>query len=171
MIMIDDSAVRDPEIYENLEKFDAYRYLRKRERAGEENGHQFVTTSPDNLACGHGQHACPGRFFASTEMKVLFCLILLRYDLRYVPGADPPKYTRFKHHVAAPPDLKVQFRRRKEEIDLLHPKDGQRQQSPSVHIPKDKYLAFKSTASVTAIMFTYSRDIQSCPRILTTGRR
>lgn len=139
MIMIDDGAVRDAEIYEDPEKFDAHRYLRKRERAGEENRHQFVTTSPDNLAFGHGQHACPGRwrlprfrheltcagrFFASTEMKVLFCFILLRYDLRYVPGADPPKYTRFEHHVAAPPDLKVQFRRRKEEIDLLDPKDS-----------------------------------------------
>ena len=57
-------------------------------------------------------------------MKVLFCFILLRYDLRYVSGAEPPKYTRFEHHVAAPPDLKVQFRRRKEEIDLLNPKES-----------------------------------------------
>lgn len=57
-------------------------------------------------------------------MKVLFCCTLLRYDLRHVPGAGPPKYTRFEHHVAAPPDLKVQFRRRKEDIDLLNPKDS-----------------------------------------------
>lgn len=61
MIMIADDAVRDAEMYAEPGKFDAYRYLRKRERAGEENRRQFVTTSPDNLAFGHGQHACPGK--------------------------------------------------------------------------------------------------------------
>lgn len=50
--------------------------------AGKENKHQFVTTSPDSIAFGHGSHACPGRFFASNEIKVVLVELLRRWDFR-----------------------------------------------------------------------------------------
>jgi len=35
----------------------------------------FPTTSPDFLAFGHGRNACPGRFFASNELKLVVGLV------------------------------------------------------------------------------------------------
>ncbi|KAK7753718.1 hypothetical protein SLS62_004341 [Diatrype stigma] len=40
----------------------------------------FATTSPEYLAFGHGRHACPGRFFASSELKLMLAYIVLNYD-------------------------------------------------------------------------------------------
>ena len=55
LILISDSMTSDPTFYPEPEKFDAWRYLKMRQRPGEENKHQFVTTSPDNLLFGHGK--------------------------------------------------------------------------------------------------------------------
>ncbi|KAI3397101.1 hypothetical protein diail_11244 [Diaporthe ilicicola] len=40
--------------------FDGHRFLRMRQTPGKENQAHFVTTGPDSLGFGHGQHACPG---------------------------------------------------------------------------------------------------------------
>ena len=42
----------------------------------------FTTTSPQYLGFGHGRHACPGRFFASQELKLLIAYLLERYEVR-----------------------------------------------------------------------------------------
>lgn len=41
-----------------------------------------ITTSPTHLPFGHGKHACPGRFFAMTEIKILIAYIILNYDVQ-----------------------------------------------------------------------------------------
>jgi cytochrome P450 len=33
---------------------------------------------------GHGKSACPGRFFASSEVKILFAHLLLNYEWKAV---------------------------------------------------------------------------------------
>ncbi|KAI9806379.1 MAG: hypothetical protein M1825_006494 [Sarcosagium campestre] len=40
-----------------------------------------VTTSPSFLAFSHGRHACPGRFFAANEIKLLLAYLTLNYEL------------------------------------------------------------------------------------------
>lgn len=60
----------DPAVYTNPDTFDPHRFLREREKPGQNNGWQHVTTSAHHMGFGHGQHACPGRFFASNETKV-----------------------------------------------------------------------------------------------------
>ncbi|KAF7198377.1 Cytochrome P450 monooxygenase [Pseudocercospora fuligena] len=124
LILVSDSMTRDPTFYPEPEKFDAWRYLKMRQRPGEENKHQFVTTSPDNLFFGHGQHACPGRFFASNEIKILFCYFLLRYDFRLEPGTKVPESISFEDTTTVSPDIQVQARKRQGEIeiDLKSPK-------------------------------------------------
>jgi cytochrome P450 len=112
----------DPQVYENPEKFDAWRYLKMRQRPGEENQHQFATTSPENMGFGHGMHACPGRFFASNEIKILMCLLLLKYDWRYGDEQKemlPPLCV--EHVLMVDPRNKLQCRERVPEIDLLNP--------------------------------------------------
>jgi len=50
-----------------------------------------VSTGPEYLPFGHGQHACPGRFFAVTEVKMMLAYILLNYDVKLEnEGVRPP---------------------------------------------------------------------------------
>lgn len=45
----------DPELHEDPEKWDPYRFLRMREQAETETEALLVTTSPNHLAFGHGK--------------------------------------------------------------------------------------------------------------------
>ncbi|KAK6222459.1 P450 monooxygenase [Colletotrichum tabaci] len=81
---------RDPALWgPSPERFDGHRFLRMRERPGHENRWQFISTSPEFLAFGHGMHACPGRFFASNEIKIVLAHLVMNYDWRVV-GETPP---------------------------------------------------------------------------------
>jgi cytochrome P450 len=85
--MPSDAVARDPEIFENPETFDGFRFYDKRMSSrAEANRHQFATTGPENLAFGHGKTACPGRFFATAQIKVVLANILLNYDVSFPPG-------------------------------------------------------------------------------------
>ncbi|KAI0098329.1 cytochrome P450 [Hypoxylon sp. NC0597] len=108
----------DPEIYPEPEKFDAARFLKMRQQPGQENSWQFVTTSPAHTLFGHGQHACPGRFFASNEVKILLCHLLLKYDWRFVPEEGRPAPRVFESVNGVDQKSRIQVRRRKPEIDL-----------------------------------------------------
>lgn len=63
-------------------QFDGNRYYNLR-KGGQENKYQFVTTSAESLNFGHGNHACPGRFFASNEIKVVLIHLLRGWELRF----------------------------------------------------------------------------------------
>ncbi len=56
--------------------------------AGKENKHLVVTVSPELLTWGYENHACPGRFFADNELKVILIEISRKWDFRV---ADPAK--------------------------------------------------------------------------------
>ncbi|KAJ6570549.1 cytochrome P450 [Mycena vulgaris] len=61
----------DSDNYENAETFDGFRFSR--------------------LLFGHGRHACPGRFFAATELKAMLAHILINYDVKAeTEGVRPP---------------------------------------------------------------------------------
>ncbi|KAF7536103.1 hypothetical protein G7054_g4850 [Neopestalotiopsis clavispora] len=62
----------DPEIYPSPDEFDAARFLKMRQRDGEKNKWQFVTTSPAHTLFGHGQHACPVAFSQQTSSRLRF---------------------------------------------------------------------------------------------------
>jgi len=108
----------DPSIYSDPETFDGARFLKMRSEAGKENVAQFVSTSPNYLGFGHGQHACPGRFFASNEIKIILCHILLKYDWRLVKDAPPPKVHVHGWMLVSDSTTHLEIRRRKEEIDI-----------------------------------------------------
>ena len=79
-IMVDANTFMDPKVYPDPIKFDPFRFVRLRQQPGQENNYQFVATTPEHMVFGHGQHACPGRFFASNEVKIALCQMLLKYD-------------------------------------------------------------------------------------------
>ncbi|KAI1438941.1 cytochrome P450 [Xylaria sp. CBS 124048] len=87
------AVATDPDIYANPETFDGYRFYAKRMSAkAEANRHQFATTGPESLAFGQGKTACPGRFFAASNIKVVLANILLHYDVAFPEGqTERPK--------------------------------------------------------------------------------
>ena len=91
--MPSDSVAYDPEIYENPREFDGTRFYDKRMSAkSEAHRHQFATTGPESLAFGQGKTACPGRFFAASQIKMVLANILINYDVSYPPGqTERPK--------------------------------------------------------------------------------
>ncbi|EEU38661.1 uncharacterized protein NECHADRAFT_95128 [Fusarium vanettenii 77-13-4] len=109
----------DPKVYPEPEKYDVYRFLNLRSQPGQENAHQFVTTSPQHMLFGHGTHACPGRFFASNEMKIALCHLILKYDWKLCDGqTERPKNLQVDAGFLTDPTVKVMVRRREAEIDL-----------------------------------------------------
>ncbi|QUC21856.1 uncharacterized protein UV8b_06097 [Ustilaginoidea virens] len=48
-------------------------------------------TNSSNMAFGYGRYACPGRFYAVNEMKLILATLLLRYELKFPEGAKRPK--------------------------------------------------------------------------------
>ncbi|KAI9743541.1 MAG: hypothetical protein M1818_002855 [Claussenomyces sp. TS43310] len=80
----------DDEYYPSQEKWDGYRFLRMRSEPGRESSCQLVTTSPEHLGFGHGVHACPGRFLASNEVKMILSHILMNYDFECVGEIPKP---------------------------------------------------------------------------------
>ncbi|GFF59369.1 ent-kaurene oxidase [Aspergillus udagawae] len=78
-------------LYPNPERFDAFRFARLRQQGGaNENRWQHTSTGADNINFGHGIWACPGRFFASAEIKVVVAYVIRHYDLRLVEGRPRP---------------------------------------------------------------------------------
>lgn len=64
-------------------KFDGYRYYKKRLAQGAlSSRYDYAATDKSHVGFGHGRYACPGRFAASIEVKVLLAHILLQYDIR-----------------------------------------------------------------------------------------
>jgi cytochrome P450 len=110
-------AYQDPAHYKDPEKFDAFRFANKRLEAGQANMWGHVTTTASHMGFGHGQHACPGRFFASNEIKVALCHLLLKYDFDFVDG-KVPEPIRFENSKSVNPKTEISLRRRKEEINL-----------------------------------------------------
>jgi cytochrome P450 len=48
-----------------------------------------VATGADHLVYGYGTQACPGRFFAVHEAKVVLARILANYDFKLKDKAGP----------------------------------------------------------------------------------
>ncbi|KAF1848178.1 cytochrome P450 [Cucurbitaria berberidis CBS 394.84] len=113
----------DTDIHENSEVFDAFRYSRPREEfeamSTEEKANVnalklkqtgLVTTGVHHLPFGHGRHACPGRFFVSHELKMIFAHLLLNYDFKPLTE-KPKKIWMIRFQIPLP--LHVEVRRRK----------------------------------------------------------
>ncbi|GKT84161.1 ent-kaurene oxidase [Colletotrichum tofieldiae] len=86
----------DDEFFETPEVFDHLRYYKLRQSKGLHAAgtkaaevvanSQFVSVSESSLNFGYGRHACPGRFFAVNEMKMIMANILLHYEVKNPDG-------------------------------------------------------------------------------------
>ncbi|KAL4913034.1 cytochrome P450 [Aspergillus aurantiobrunneus] len=85
----------DPNLWSNPSTFDGFRFSKLRELPGNALKYQHATTGTDNINFGHGLWACPGRYFASTQMKVVLAYLLLNYDIKLQEGVAKPKPQHF----------------------------------------------------------------------------
>lgn len=116
-ICVTSRSMWDSDVHENPAVFDGYRFYNMRQEAEGKNKAQLVTTGPDHLAFGHGKHACPGRFFAANEVKIVLIYLLLKYDWQIAEG-QTPKPHRSGVFVTSDPQLKMMIRRRQEEMAI-----------------------------------------------------
>lgn len=81
--------------YPDAARFDPWRFVRL--RSGEKPDpmgyvsrelYQFISVTKENMAFGFGKPACPGRFFAAAEMKLILIYILLEYDVKMPDGVE-----------------------------------------------------------------------------------
>jgi len=107
--------------YENAATFDGFRFARER---AEHMAHRdpsasedifkrhMISTAADHLSFGTGKHACPGRFFAATELKAMMAHLVINYDVKAeVEGVRPPD-TVFGTRISPNATGKVYFRKR-----------------------------------------------------------
>ncbi|KAF8745079.1 hypothetical protein AX14_010551 [Amanita brunnescens Koide BX004] len=108
----------DPAIYPNADQFNGFRFERLMDQDtlyfDNDGGsrHQLVATSADFLGWGHGKHACPGRFFAAVQLKMILGYLIMNYDLDFEqPGVRPPDLV-FEAHRFTDEKGKILFKRR-----------------------------------------------------------
>jgi cytochrome P450 len=97
----------DSYIFPHADEFDPLRFYRLRTQAKDERSvekaanNQFVSVNQSSLTFGYGRHACPGRFFAANEIKMILAHALLRYDVKLV-GSETKRYPNmeFAHMVS-----------------------------------------------------------------------
>ncbi|KAE8420291.1 cytochrome P450 [Aspergillus pseudocaelatus] len=114
-IAVDSTDMWNPEVHEDPEAFDGYRFL-KRRHAGD-NATQFVQSSREHNVFGGGRHICPGRFFAATELKLCLAHILFEYDLRLKEGYDSQPMAHGVYAIVDPV-AQLEIRRREKTEDL-----------------------------------------------------
>lgn len=120
------AIMHDGRRYPDPEAFRPFRFAERREAVGGAGGapgagdgagylerarQAFTTTSPEFLAFGHGRHACPGRFFASVELRLMLACVLMNYDLEFSGPGTRPRNRWF--NVQRVPDMKATIRVRR----------------------------------------------------------
>ncbi|KAF8640809.1 hypothetical protein AX17_000458 [Amanita inopinata Kibby_2008] len=108
----------DSSKYHNAREFDGFRFVdlqQRRGSAGMDDGgarHQLVTTTTDYLAWGYGRRACPGRFFAGIELKLILAHLVMNYDLRLEQPGERPRDFVFEANCLPNSKANILFRRR-----------------------------------------------------------
>lgn len=118
-IMVSACHMMDSSVWPDGEKYDGYRFanLRKNAKNSLTSPYQLASTSPDHMGFGHGKQACPGRHYATIFLKVALCHIIMKYDFNVILPEDGPTELR-GHNILPHSNIKINLRRRKEEISL-----------------------------------------------------
>ena len=106
------SISQDPDNIANPQEFDGFRYEKMRMKPDEDNKHQFAMTDMTHLHFGRGRYACPGRFFASTSLKIILAHVIMQYDFKFPPGKECPKNLNADEFMYPDPTARLLIKRR-----------------------------------------------------------
>lgn len=84
-IIID--IMRSEKTYDRASEFDPCRFY-NRSQQGQEHKSQLVSATADHLEFGFGKHACPGRFSAAHEIKIMWGYILMKCEIDFMGGDE-----------------------------------------------------------------------------------
>ncbi|KAJ5462575.1 cytochrome P450 [Penicillium sp. IBT 31633x] len=116
-------VVHDEIVFPDAETFKPFRFVGLRRDIKTEDSTDdhvqrarltFAATGTDYLAFGNGRQACPGRFFAASELKMMLAYVLMYYDLEMMESRPSERWLGILRIPA--PDAKIRIRRRKESI-------------------------------------------------------
>ncbi|KAI9168060.1 Ent-kaurene oxidase [Paramyrothecium foliicola] len=113
----------DPALYEDPEKFDGFRFsdlknaIKPGTNPAEMGRLAYASSNHDSMAFGYGRHACPGRWFASNEIKMIMVYLLENYEFRLPEGKtgseNRPPSLNFETQYLPNTDAVIEFRRRR----------------------------------------------------------
>ncbi|KAF8549790.1 cytochrome P450 [Imleria badia] len=104
----------DKTVYENPDVFEPFRFAHMCEEDGKGPKQQFASTSIEYLPFGHGRYACPGRFFAASELKLMLAHVVVTYDVKLEDNATYPPSWYIGTFITVDPHAKVVLRNRVE---------------------------------------------------------
>ncbi|KAG5643941.1 hypothetical protein DXG03_009353 [Asterophora parasitica] len=79
---IDETSYHDPNT------FNPFRFVDKTKKENAGRKVDMASTHADFIAFGHGRHACPGRFFAANELKLMLAHLVMHYDVKLEEGSE-----------------------------------------------------------------------------------
>ena len=106
----------DTDIIDNAEHFDGFRFskLNSSENTESKGRLQCAARNLTNMAFGYGRHACPGRAFASFEIKQIMTHFLTTYDFKFENLAGkPPESLMTETQMISNRTQKILLRRRR----------------------------------------------------------
>ncbi|KAI1260236.1 cytochrome P450 [Xylariaceae sp. FL1019] len=106
------SVHHDEANYPNAMQYDAFRFAHDESEDKKPQG--LINTSEKFMGFSHGSHACPGRFFATNQLKIALGHIALLYEIEPIP--DRPVNKWFFGHIAPPLMETLRVRRRKTQL-------------------------------------------------------
>ncbi|KAI9046112.1 cytochrome P450 [Aspergillus affinis] len=117
-ISISAHVMQDETVYPNAQNFDGLRFWNLRQKPGNETRYQLASTSAEHFGFGHGLHACTGRFFATTEVKIMLVHLLMKYDWKFADRTSRPSSIMHGMEILSDPTVKLMYRSREPEISL-----------------------------------------------------
>ena len=113
-----EAILKDKSWAEDCDEFDGFRYYKLRQQEENANKFQFAMTDMNHLHFGHGKQACPGRFFASGEIKMILGHLICNYELKFLPGQGRPENLNADEFLYADPSTKLLIKARPKEERL-----------------------------------------------------
>ncbi|CAD6569440.1 MAG: hypothetical protein ASARMPREDX12_002450 [Alectoria sarmentosa] len=108
----------DPNIYPDANTFDGLRFYNLRQASlGDEKKYQLTSITKTQMQFGSGRHACPGRWFASHQIKLVLAAVIDRYELRLKDGEGRPKSIVFQTNQLPDPKAEILFKNRKRGVN------------------------------------------------------
>ncbi|CRG92071.1 hypothetical protein PISL3812_09126 [Talaromyces islandicus] len=98
---------KDPALYSSPHEFQAKRFYNTNASNDKERG-LFSSTAAGDSWFGHGPQACPGRWYADVQIKLLLATLLVTYDLTF-PDGQTKRPDDYKADEKILPDMKQEI--------------------------------------------------------------